>query len=52
MEHVAAHACIAPNAAVGARIADLHPAAAVAAAHQALQQRGALAGGAAALAAL
>jgi hypothetical protein len=48
---VGAHAGIARHAAVGARIGDLHPPAAGAAADDALQQRPALAGGAAGLAA-
>ena len=48
---VGAHARVPGHAAVGARIGDLHPPAAAPAANEALQQRGALARGAAALAA-
>ena len=51
MHHVAAHARIPADLAAGAGICDLHPSAAATAADQPLQQRGALAGGAAALAA-
>ena len=51
VQHVAAHARIAADLPAGAGIRDLHPPAAAPAADQPLQQRRALAGGAAAFAA-